>query len=276
MDAVREGPPASFGPVSSAARSSQRSARQPRHRHVGRRRGGVEQAWRTAGPAAGWTPPRTGRYRREHRPRAVASPARARTAQGRTGAASCVSSGSTVKPPASTFGGVASSSVKATWKSGLRLCRAAGPALRPAFRTAGSRGRRLPAPAREAAPAVGRTRIAGKIAPHHHHVDEEADQRLRLQPFAVGERGPDRHVVLPAMAGQEHLESRHQRREQRRPRAGSQLPQPVRDSPVTVKGTSAPLKLCRRGRGLSSAVPAPAARQPAAPVIQLARQPLVP
>ena len=89
-------------------------------------------------------------------------------------------------------------------------------APRPASRRAGPGACRPPAPSRARAPAA-RESVGSpdRSDAQHQRVDEEPDQPLHLGAAAPGDRRADRDVRLAAVAGQQHLEGRQQRHEQR-------------------------------------------------------------
>ncbi len=59
-------------------------------------------------------------------------------------------------------------------------------------------------------------RVAGEVEAQHQGVDQEADHPFQLAVLAVGDRGAQDDVVLPAVAPQERGEGRHQGHERRR------------------------------------------------------------
>ena len=78
-------------------------------------------------------------------------------------------------------------------------------------------------------------RIPAHIRPQHQRVDEESDQPFRLCPGPPGRQRPHRDVLLPAVAGEQHLKSRQQRHEQRRVLVLAQLLQRRRRRPVNLQ-----------------------------------------
>ncbi len=94
-------------------------------------------------------------------------------------------------------------STSTTWKSG-RVAEVAlrRPAPRPASRTAGPGARRPPSVAsRTWARRPRKLGSPARSAAHHQGVDEEADQRLGLQPAAARHRRAHRQIVLPRCSG---------------------------------------------------------------------------
>ena len=71
-----------------------------------------------------------------------------------------------------------------------------------------------------ALPDLGQQRLerqrARQLGTNHRRVDEEADQRLDLDPLAPAQRNPDADVALPAVTMQQRVEGRQQGHEQRR------------------------------------------------------------
>src|SRR5439155_20944646 len=59
-------------------------------------------------------------------------------------------------------------------------------------------------------------RIAREVPAQHQHVHEVTDQILEFRPATARNGHPDRDILLPAIAIQQYLERRQQRREQGR------------------------------------------------------------
>ena len=72
-------------------------------------------------------------------------------------------------------------------------------------------------------------RLPRQVPAQHQHVHEEADQPFELRPTAPGKRHPHRHILLPAVAIQEHLERRQERHEQRGSLASAEFLQRARE-----------------------------------------------
>ena len=75
-------------------------------------------------------------------------------------------------------------------------------------------------------PARGR---AGQVGAQDQHVDEEADQSLRLRSRPSRDRAPHHHVLLSGIAPQQRLPGREKRHEQRRSLAAGEYPHAPRD-----------------------------------------------
>ena len=116
-------------------------------------------------------------------------------------------------------------------------------------------------------------RLPGQVPTQHQHVHEVADQPLQLRSTAAGNRHPDRHIVLPAVAIQEHLERCEQRHEQCGALASAELLQPAREILSKLESEApAPVALHRRRWPIGGQLQHRQVRQRLLPVGKLLRQ----
>ncbi len=120
---------------------------------------------------------------------------------------------------------------------------------------------------------LGEARVAREVGADDHGVDERAHQRVEFRTGPARDRCADRHVGLPAAAGEQGLERGEQRHEHRRAVPPAQQPQPPGQFLGHREGD--PLALARADRSARTVGGQVQRRQPGqlrAPVVQLALQ----